>query len=275
MTRSGSDASFPIRQRKHFDGNNYGLAIGPVAVKPIADMKYQALSCSNQCQFIMSSNFLDACVCRDKSVNRDLAQASFALNKEIYGMSRMPVGGTVGGSANVEKQRMDDDVEPVFYHPKSRQLLHDLLVVGNNVKAVIDFTAGSGDLAMLCDELKLPYVGVCLTTKHMETLSDFLTDETLATYGREAHWRYDATAAKSLRDLGFGAVEPTPQDPKPKNTRKPRAKGKAKTKPATPKKVAKAKAKSSLAKEETVENENESGEGDDEDDDEPSNSESS
>ena len=81
------------RNRLHFKGTTAGSWIFPVSLPPYEE-QWQLL---------------------------------FGAKKELFGDSRVAVGGkTEGGTAKI-KPRLDSDVEPVFYHYQGYEIMSELL----------------------------------------------------------------------------------------------------------------------------------------------------
>ena len=63
--------------------------------------------------------------------------------------------------------------EPVFWHPSEPQFYEDL-AHSYCLRDVYDTTVGDVTAALLFAKLKLPYVGLCLTQRHMDELTEWL-----------------------------------------------------------------------------------------------------
>ena len=102
--------------------------------------------------------------------------------KKIYGAARLLPGGPSPDGANPQPpgsgqaKRNDATPEPLSHHGTSLVLWKELLhqvgeVKQQDVKAVIDLTAGDGNLGSTCLEAGIPYLGVCFNEVHRAMLA--------------------------------------------------------------------------------------------------------
>jgi hypothetical protein len=173
------------------------------------------------------------------------------IKKELYGPHNFAPsddvpGGQGGQDDDFEEDtgpELDTDVLPAFYHTMPASF-YDELLHSYCGKAVVHLTAGDGGLALSCVHRKVPYIGVCLTDRHVEQLMEHLTERVFAAMQKEDHPLYQATMVVQLAPAPKTETEEGgPDGPKPAAEPKPKAKAaKAKAKPAG-KAKAKAKAK--------------------------------
>ena len=139
---SGSALKVEKKARLHFKGTTAGSWIFPVSLPPY----------------------------------NELWQLSFGEKKKLFGDARVAVGGpTAGQAAGTAKirPRLDEDVEPVFYHYQGYELMSEIVhTLGgqSKIELVVDLTAGVGDLACLAKELRVSYLGWTFTEFHAERL---------------------------------------------------------------------------------------------------------
>ena len=102
-------------------------------------------------------------------------QLQFGEKKALYGKHRTDVGGeTVGlktedGDDKASCKRSDNDMLPVCYHAMPKEL-YDTLTSEYPLIASIDLTPGEGVNALVHVRKRLPYLGVCFTSSHVEFL---------------------------------------------------------------------------------------------------------
>ena len=102
--------------------------------------------------------------------------------KKFYGTFRVAVGGATDTAsqesakrtqfkkAELQRQPAEGDestlFEPFVYHGMPPDFYRDLFAVWSP-RAIIDFTASDLTPAMVCLELKIPYLGICYTESHL------------------------------------------------------------------------------------------------------------
>jgi hypothetical protein len=126
----------------------------------------------------------------------------------------------------------DTDIVPVFYHtmPNSfyQELIHSFCG-----KGVVHLTCGNGEFALACIEQRVPYVGMCFTEAHVQTLSEYLTNRVFEAMQHEGHPLYQATMVVQLGSLPSDATGPEGSGgPGAKAKAKAAAKAEAKAKAA-------------------------------------------
>jgi hypothetical protein len=131
-----------------------------------------------------------------------LWKTTFKKKKEIFGDARVAVGGKDGESSDesegeadtideqkkkIAKKRGEDDLEPVFYHAPSLQLMEEVLHLAagdghpkHRIRCVIDFTVGEGTMAVATMKHNIPYFGLCLTPAHAEAIEKVFSTRHLA-----------------------------------------------------------------------------------------------
>jgi hypothetical protein len=157
----------------------------------------------------------------------------FDEKKKLYGPARLAVGGPTEGADDAKPRvRNNDDVEPVAYHAKPYALFEEL-DHGFQIKAWVDLTCLTEVLPMLCISKRKSYLGLCLTTAHVEMLSKRIVQSTFNAFFEEGHPLYQGDAAKlvvtataqaSKRKVTPGVTPPVPNPsaPKKRRTRKPK-----------------------------------------------------
>ena len=137
------------------------------------------------------------------------------------------------GTAKGEKSRDDADVEPVHFWAMT-PLLYQELLHRLHVKAVIDLTA-TDTFASVCIESGIPYLGICHTSQHVDSLKRRLTSVVFDKFTVEGNPLYKSQLAQTIHRATHGENEETADIG-------PAAKAKAKAK-ANAKATSKAKAK--------------------------------
>ena len=99
-------------------------------------------------------------------------------HQEMYDKLRVDVGGPTAGGENIAK-RTDDSIEPFCFHSMPSNVYKELLEVDLRPQAILDWTAGDGQLAWVAVQSQLSYVGACFSIKHKEELLERLTSQTL------------------------------------------------------------------------------------------------
>ena len=79
------------------------------------------------------------------------------------------------------------------------------------VKAVVDATAGSGQLARACLEIGVPYTGVAKNQTHAHTLNKLLDRRALSLVGQKGSACHDADLAVLVEKHLFDVTEVTNQ----------------------------------------------------------------
>jgi len=159
----------PERRHPHFDGTNRGDAIGFVNRMP-------------------------------GSWNSDFKQ-----KRAIYGY-RLVACGAVDQEHSIN--RPDNGMEPVFFTCWPAYFYENMFQV-MSAHAVVDCTAGPGEAAKAALTLRLPYIGICLTEMHVETLTQHLVEWLLQAFKTVGHRLYNrkfvaafTTKAAAAADIG-------------------------------------------------------------------------
>jgi hypothetical protein len=107
----------------------------------------------------------------------DIWQTTLAIKKEIYGTQKMfgDVAGEEDAQPGPKVQRLDTDMEPVFYFFLPETFYTDFLKT-YSAAGVIDLTAGHGEVAKACLNLHIPYLGICYNDTHAIMLRARLTE---------------------------------------------------------------------------------------------------
>jgi hypothetical protein len=135
--------------------------------------------------------------------------------------------------------RDDSDIEPVNFWGVTH-LLYEEIIHRLQAKAVIDLTA-TDVFAMTCIEVGIPYLGLCLTSHHVDALKHRLTSLVFEKFTAEGNRLYKAKLAQTVDKLNTTADEPNDGSTHTKSTPSKHASAKqtAKAKVA-PKKASKA-----------------------------------
>ena len=129
----------------------------------------------------------------DLQDNASTWHMTFKDKKQLYGEARILPSGRPecdadlinSGVTRAVQARRDQDVEPVTYHGHHRVLWEELVhQVGpkGHLKTVVDLTPLEPTLMMLCVEWKIPYIGICLTEHHRESVKRQLTKMVFAAF---------------------------------------------------------------------------------------------
>ena len=163
---------------------------------------------------------------------------SFDMKKKMLGARRVDVGGKSAETL----VRKGSDLEPVSYHQVPAPL-YKCWLREFQVKAVIDWSAASGVLALECLKKDICYTGMCYSDCHMKELIDHLSDCVFQEFlDNESPLRDSALAtllSKSSTTPKKGKPE-TPKKTSPEKPKKPENHEKPK-KPEDPKKPEKPK----------------------------------
>ncbi len=128
----------PVKARKHFsDSTTRGCMLGPVGVQS----------------------------------TKDAWLVTFGQKKYIYGAMRSPVGGSCDMEDTVgqKRKRVDGDFEPITFHGMTDVIPSEILH-SYPLRAVMDCTPTTPELAMECIITGTPYLGVCYSEAHMSAL---------------------------------------------------------------------------------------------------------
>ena len=129
------------------------------------------------------------------------------------------------GTSKGEKTRDDADVEPVHFWAMT-PLLYQELIHRLHVKAVIDLTA-TDTFACVCIESGIPYLGICHTSQHVDSLKRRLTSVVLDKFTVEGNPLYKSQLAQTIHKATHGKNEEN-ADSGPAANAKAKAKSKAK-----------------------------------------------
>lgn len=174
---SANDIQVRRKKRAHYKGSNFADTIGPVLVEPWDSPKTWKMSR------------------KDK--------------RAMLGRFKIEVGGSVEGRLASTSKWKNLDVEPTWFHSKP-WFLCDELSHSYNANSFIDFTPHSGPWAMVAVRRRIPYVGVCCSTFHVDTLSKHLLANVIAAMSdpADALYRPDLAPSKVAQ----------PEKKKPKTT---------------------------------------------------------
>ena len=129
-------------------------------------------------------------------------------HQEMYDKLRVDVGGPTAGGENLTK-RTDDSIEPFCFHSMPLNVYKELLEVDLRPQAILDWTAGDGQLAWVAVQSQLSYVGACFSVKHKEELLERLTSQTLKLMQTEGSGSlYRPHLAELLSSTAAGAAVP-------------------------------------------------------------------
>jgi hypothetical protein len=142
---------------------------------------------------------------------------TWANKKLIFGPHLIEVGGKLEVDAPEHKRkkpRMDDTIEPVFFHSLPERFWTEVLEAFN-IAGVIDLCAGEGTCALAAYRRNLPYVGICFTDQHVAHLHLHLEKTIFSCMTSETDPLYDVRFAQALTVVGkaaesSGATQPTP-----------------------------------------------------------------
>ena len=122
------------------------------------------------------------------------------------GRFRIDVGGSVDpGLAATSKWKSRDD-EPVWFHQKPAAFFEELYH-SYFVKAIVDFSPASGELAMIAMRKRIPYVGITCSENHSTCLLErlqLMTEEAMMDKDDKLY-QEDAVLEDSKAEKGAGA----------------------------------------------------------------------
>ena len=152
-----------------------------------------------------------------------LSAASWTDAKQTWQLKtcdKKKVLGTQNLVAADGQQLKPSDLQPAFFfecpEAAAMELLHTL-----GASSVVDLSCGSGHFAMTAIRNRIPFLGVCLTSAHMQALSQRLTSRvlTLMTDANEKTL-YDAglsaTMQQAAKEQGDGDDQSLPKNQKGK-----------------------------------------------------------
>ena len=180
-----------IRSRKMIvrgEGINQKMQAFVVTKHPISDMipekEFKGYNCTNRGNVVGTINL---------SPLETAWSATFETKKKLYG-DRL-IGSADSCDKDNRNERRDDSVEPVFYNflPQS---FYFSCMQAMTAATVIDLASGPGDAAKAAMTLRLPYLGLCLSEKHVLELQKHLTSWTLDCMAREGHQLYNPRYAQ-------------------------------------------------------------------------------
>ena len=161
-------------------------------------------------------------------IESSLWHESVAVKKQIFGDSRMAVGGGRPGDDGQPKAiRQSTDMEPVFYHSMIDNLISEILHVASSRKPalVIDLTPGEGAAVRVCLENRIPIIAICHTDAHVKGLKSWSTNRIFHMMQDEGSSFYEVELGAALIDDLVDESVATPA-----KTTKPKQKAKAKCK---------------------------------------------
>ncbi len=131
----------------------------------------------------------------------NLWREKFVDKKRMFGDARMAVGGKLEGATRPDK-RSNDDLEPVFYHSMTEDIMSELVhACSPRAPAlVVDLTPGQGTVALYCIRHRLPCVCFAHTNAHAKGLTAWLTKQVFELMKDEASEIYEAGLATLLHD---------------------------------------------------------------------------
>ena len=130
--------------------------------------------------------------------------------------------------------RDDSDIEPVHFWGMTH-LLYEEIIHRLQAKAIIDLTA-TDVFAMTCIEVGIPYLGLCLTSQHVDALKRRLSASVFEKFTIEGNPLYKAKLAQTVDKL----TTTTAENDDGGNPGPGKAKSKAKSKAKAGKKPSKA-----------------------------------
>ena len=138
----------------------------------------------------------------------DLWMATVQEKRQIY---KNKVIGT--GEVDKSNPRNDEDMEPVFYSflPEA---FYSSMLESFSISAVIDMTAGPGELAKSCVLKRIPYYGVVLSEEHGSNLRRRLTEWLQRRMATEGNTFYTAEWAKAYEKIGKTTGDQDDEDKK-------------------------------------------------------------
>ena len=185
---SKSNLEMPEVRHSIYNGSTAGNLIGPIQVESFQDLPWQT---------------------------------TFEEKKKMLGSFRVAVGGpTDGGDTTArpqfknselkykkhgEAESCDGEYEPFNFHALPCDYYKDMLSTWNP-KCIIDLTASDLAAAFVAIELKLPYLGVMFSEKHLTEGYKHIAEMTFRAMAVESSPLYDAKLAKLLNP---GGTEPT------------------------------------------------------------------
>jgi len=180
-----------IRSRKMIvrgEGINQKMQAYVITKNPISDMvpekEFKGYSCTNRGNVIGTINLSPL----------DTAwSTTFETKKKLHG-ERL-IGSADSCDKDARNERRDDSVEPAFYNflPQS---FYSSCMQAMAAATVIDLASGPGEAAKAAMTLRLPYLGLCLSEKHVLELHKHLTSWTLDCMAREGHQLYNPKYAQ-------------------------------------------------------------------------------
>ena len=136
-------------------------------------------------------------------------QETMAVKKEIYGASRLEVGGQAGPRGH--ERRDENDTERVFHWGMPRNFFKAVFK-GLFAKSCMDLTPGNGAAAEAALEVRVSYFGVCLTEKHRELLVARMELFVLSCMMTEGSPLFISKCAADLANIPAPKLLPGPAD---------------------------------------------------------------
>ena len=147
---------------------------------------------------------------------------TYENKKVIYGAAKI-FGSDAASSGDAEKEeRKNSDVEPLFYNFLPQSLYQNHLS-SYSVAAVLDLSAGQGELAKAALEKRIPYVGLCFSEAHALQLKGELVRWMKSSMCTEGSSFYGAEWAKAAGGQTGAVGQPQPKakvQPGPRGPRK-------------------------------------------------------
>ena len=148
IVSQGSLDEMPFKEHKHFAGSNQGNKLGDLKL-PHMDTIWKLEPAERKKLFADPGN---------------------TWWVEVGGATPNP-DGTTGPGRGAKKLPVQN--EPVFWYPSDPHYFEEL-AHSFCLRDVYDLTAAEGTAALTFARLKIPYVGLCLTQRHKDALSEYL-----------------------------------------------------------------------------------------------------
>ncbi len=114
-------------------------------------------------------------------------------------------------------------IEPLFHNCTLSETFYANWYSSYSVVGVVDLSAGAGEAAKAALTARIPYVGVCMSEEHANSMEEMLTDWVLARMRQEGHTLYkadadkvDSTTAQGSASMIAQGSSPQQEDKKPK-----------------------------------------------------------
>ena len=101
-----------------------------------------------------------------------------------------------------EARASESRMETVFSAERLPQQFHADVLGGINCQAVLDMTAGQGEMCKACLDARQPVLAVCVSDTHCEQLEEKLTKYCLRKFTEKGHTLFREEASKYLTEAG-------------------------------------------------------------------------